>query len=141
MKKNVLVNVAGALFIAFCFWTVAAHLRFLSGSVRPGAARIVAELDGVVERIPGEKTASVEVFNQKATYVSADVEINAIAGPPRVGILVGRMAEIGWSRVSPSAGSMATFCKDDLVADLSQARSNGRYRVQVVWGNADAVCR
>jgi len=141
MKKNVLVNVAGALFIAFCFWTVAAHMRFLSKSVRPSPAHIEAELDAVVERIPGEKLAPIEVFDQKATYVSADVDINVVGGPPRVGVVVERMAQIGWAKVSSSEGSLVTFCKDDLVADLSQVRSGGRYRVQVVWGNADAVCR
>jgi len=139
-KISIVWNVVGAVFIAACFVALARHLRYLSTSSRPDRPRIVAELDSVVEHIPGVKASAVDVFDTKATYVSASVSIKVEHDFLSVDSAAANLARVGWSSSGKAHEVAARFCKGDLVTSISSQAADGTYGVQVNWGTADAVC-
>jgi hypothetical protein len=137
---GVILNAIGVVFILACFVAVAGHLRYLSKSTRPDRSRIAAELNAVVELIPGVEVSAVDIFDRKSVYVSASVRIKIEDNVLLAQEVERRLAQVGWLNAGSAQGSIARFCKDDLVTNISVRGPDGTYGVQVNWGNADAVC-
>lgn len=139
--RSIIVNVLGLALIAFCFYFVAGHMRYLSKSARPSREAIRRELDEVVAAFPGEKSSEVEIFDKKSVYISARVHMKGASDAPTATGGEKWMEAHGWQRTLAVYGGIGRYCKGDLVAEVAPLEPNGAYTLQVNWGNADAVCQ
>lgn len=139
--RTIFVNVIGLAFIAFCFYFVVGHMRYLSNSARPSRKAISKELDEVAVAFPGAKSSEVEIFDKKSVYISARVHMKATGGALATTNGQKRMEAQGWRKAKVVYGDIDRYCKGDLVAEVSPLEPVGSYVLQVNWGNADAVCK
>jgi hypothetical protein len=139
--RSIFMNILGLVFIAFCFYLVAGHIRYLNKSVRPSREAIGEELDLVAEAFQGSRSSSVEIFDKKSVYISARVDIKLGGGKKSVLNGRRRLEAGGWRKVVVAYGNIERFCKGDLVAEVTPLDAAGSYTLQVNWGNADAVCK
>ncbi|WP_147675785.1 hypothetical protein [Xanthomonas massiliensis] len=128
-------------FIAFCFYFVVGHLRYLSKSARPSREAISRELDEVALAFPGARSSEVEIFDKKSVYISARVHMKATGGVSATTDGQKQMEAHGWRKAKVAYGDIDRYCKGDLVAEVTPLKLTNSYALQVNWGNADAVCK
>lgn len=139
--RSIFVNVIGLAFMAFCFYFVVGHMRYLSKSARPSREAISKELDEVSVAFPGTKLSEVEIFDKKSVYISARVHMEAAGGALETTDGQKQMEAHGWRKAQVAYGDIERYCKGDLVAEVTPLKPIGSYALQVNWGNADAVCK
>lgn len=139
--RSIFVNVVGLALIAFCFYFVVGHMRYLSKSSRPSRETISKELDEVTAAFPGTRSSEVEIFDKKFVYISARVHMKAAGDALAIANGQKQMEAHGWRKARVAYGDIDRYCKGDLVAEVTPLETSGSYALQVNWGNADAVCK
>jgi len=138
--RSAIKNVLGLAFLVVGIYVVGGHLRYLGQSRKPSPAAITRTLDQVIAAFPGTRASGVELFDKQTVYRSARVQMIEPAAGSSIQAGQARMEAAGWRRMHVPFGGVVRFCKGDLVAEVTPPGPDGRYALQVNWGNADAVC-
>ncbi|WP_161795457.1 hypothetical protein [Xanthomonas sp. MUS 060] len=139
--RSIVVNVVGLTVIAFGFYYVVDHMRYLSKSAMPSRETISKALDEVTAAFPGAKSSDVEILDKKYVYISARVHMKAAGDARAIANGQKQMEAHGWRKAQVAYGDIDRYCKGDLVAEVTPLEPTGSYALQVNWGDADAVCK